>query len=256
MTVEKIVFSPTGGTQRVADVLAASLSGSDENIIEHDLSDPFLDESGIKVNGSSIALVAMPCFGGRVPAVAMERLGRIKANNAKCVVVIVYGNRAYDDALLELKEGATEAGFDVIAAVSAIAEHSIMHQFATGEPKAEETAKLSGFARQILSKLHGEVPSDSFAVPGNSPYKKAAATPLVPKVSKRCTSCGTCAEKCPVTAINTVDFAADKNICIACMRCIEICPHEARSVNKVMVKVAAMAIKGECTKKKEPELFL
>lgn len=256
MTVEKIVFSPTGGTQRVADVLAASLSGSDGNVVEHDLSDPFFNEGDIEVDENSIALVAMPCFGGRVPAVAMERLGRIKANGAKCVVVIVYGNRAYDDALLELKEGAAEAEFDVIAAISAIAEHSIMHQFATGEPNAEEATKLSVFARQILGKLHGEIPSDSFAVPGNNPYKKAAATPLVPKVNKRCTSCGTCAEKCPVTAINTVDFAADKGICIACMRCIEVCPHDARSVSKVMVKIASAAIKDECTKKKEPELFL
>lgn len=255
-TVEKIVFSPTGGTQKVADMLAAVLSGVDGRIIERDLSDPFLDEGGIEIDEGSLALVAMPCFGGRVPAVALERFARIKADGAKCIVVIVYGNRAYDDALLELKEGATEAGFDVIAAVSAIAEHSIMHQFAAGEPNAEEAAKLSDFAMRILSKMHGDAPFEPFDVPGSSPYKKAAAVPLVPKVDKRCTSCGTCAEKCPVTAINTVDFAADKGICIACMRCVEVCPRDARSVSKAMVKVAAMAIKGECAKKKEPELFL
>lgn len=40
------------------------------------------------------------------------------------------------------------------------------------------------------------------------------------------------------------------------MRCIKVCPHNAREVNKLLVSAAAMAIKKACTQRKECELFL
>lgn len=93
-------------------------------------------------------------------------------------------------------------------------------------------------------------------VPGNSPYMKAGSVPLVPKIAGTCVSCGKCAGSCPVAAINTVDYAADKGICIACMRCIAVCPHEARSISKVMVKAASLAIKKAASVRKECELYI
>lgn len=255
MKIEKFTFSPTGGTQKVADVLAEALSESDE-VVEHDLTNPLLNTSDVTVDEAALCVIAMPCFGGRVPAVAMERLAGIDGRGAKCVVAIVYGNRAYDDALLELKEGAEEAGFEVIAAISAIAEHSIMHQFATDEPGAAEKKELTVFAERIIAKVKGGDCDDVLSVPGNKPYKKAGAAPLVPKVTGNCISCGRCAEGCPVAAINPADYVADKDTCISCMRCIQICGQNARSISKAMVKVASLAIKKECSKEKAPELFI
>lgn len=255
MKIEKIVFSPTGGTQKVANALAKAFS-EDGDAVEHDIAAPFADESKTAIGEASLCIITMPCFGGRVPQVAMERLARIKGNGAKCVVAIVYGNRAYDDALLELKDGAEKAGFDVVAAIAAIAEHSIMHQFAAGMPDGKEISQLSEFAERILSKVKDATPNEVFEVPGNRPYKKAVAVPLVPKVTGNCVSCGICAAECPVTAIDSVDFAANKNVCISCMRCIEVCDQNARSVSKTMVKMASMAIRSECMKEKPPELYL
>lgn len=257
MQIIKIVFSPTGGTEKVAtilsDALAKELSG---DVSEIDLADPFLDETDLSVEKDSVVLVAMPCFGGRAPKIAMERLERIKGNDATCIVVNVYGNRDFDDALLEMEDGAKKAGFDVVAAIAAIAEHSIMHQFATGRPDEEDEKNLVDFAQKIAKQIKQGENTAAPRVPGNDPYMKAGSVPLVPKITGKCVSCGKCAESCPVTAINTVDYAADKDVCIACMRCISVCPQNARSISKIMVKAASVAIKKAASVRKECKLYI
>lgn len=258
MQIKKIVFSPTGGTRKIADILGDALVEqlgvtAAESI---DLTDPFLDETDIVVPADDLVIIAMPCFSGRVPEIAMKRLLRIKGSDAKCVVVNVYGNRAFDDALLEMENGAIAAGFEVISAIAAIAEHSIMHQFATGRPDDTDKKKLVEFAARIAKQVSGEEKTSTPPVPGNDPYKKASTVPLVPKITGECVSCGKCAERCPVTAINSVDFDADKSLCIACMRCIEVCPQNARSVSKIMVKSASMAIRKVASIRKECELYV
>ena len=50
----------------------------------------------------------MTVYAGRVPALAVERLKGIKTSGVKCVIVAVYGNRAYEDALVEMQDVATE----------------------------------------------------------------------------------------------------------------------------------------------------
>ena len=88
------------------------------------------------IHEEDLAVIAMPVFAGRVPALAVERLRKVDAQGAKCVVVAVFGNRAYDDALLELRDVALEMGFRVIAAVAAVAEHSIIRRYGKGRPDA------------------------------------------------------------------------------------------------------------------------
>ncbi|MGN0078554.1 MAG: 4Fe-4S binding protein [Coriobacteriales bacterium] len=256
MQIEKIVFSPTGGTLRVADILAGSLAAQlGARIDTVDLAEPSAGQSALPVAEGTLAVVAMPCFGGRAPRVAMERLAKIQGRGCACVVVSVYGNRAFDDALLEMAEGAAAAGFAVVAAVAAVAEHSIMHQYAAGRPDAADSELLASFAEQIVEKLADDS-AGMPQVPGSSPYKKAGAAPLVPKVTGACVSCGTCASGCPVGAISRGDFAADKGACIACMRCVGACPQAARSVSKLMVKAAAASIKKAASIRKECELFM
>lgn len=257
MQIVKVVFSPTGGTEKVADILATSMAKElNTDISSIDLSNPFIDESDLSIQKDSFAVIAMPCFGGRVPVVAMERMRKIKGGGTQCVVVNVYGNRDFDDALLEMANGAREAGFKVVAAIAAIAEHSIMHEFAHGRPDGKDVANLENFAAQIAAIVKGGEEVATPRIPGNDPYKKAGGVPLVPKVSSKCVSCGKCAKSCPVTAINSVDYASDKDVCIACMRCIQVCPEKARSISSVVVKGASFAIKKEASVRKETTLYL
>ncbi len=248
MNVVEIIFSPTGGTEKVAHIISRRWG---ENAVRIDLSDSQIDFTKCEINKDDMVLVAMPSFGGRAPAVAIERLKHISGNGARCTIVCAYGNRAYEDTLVEMEDAAKECGFKVIAAIAAVAEHSILPQYATNRPDAFDEKQLTDFAEQISDKK-----GECALIPGNRPYKKSGGAGMVPKVTKDCVKCGLCAEKCPVKAIDKENFTADSKACISCMRCIRLCQHNARKVNGAMVSVAAFAIKKACSVRKENELFL
>lgn len=247
MKTYNIVFSPTGGTSKVADAIT-------ENWQEVETIDLSSSDFNTSLEPDSLALIAMPSFGGLAPQLALDRLAKISANNAKCAIVAVYGNRAYDDTLIQMKDYAESAGFQVIAAISAVAEHSIVHAYAAGRPNAADRVQLCQYGERILEKAANG--AGNISVPGNKPYKKAGSA-MVPKAKSSCTACGLCAKSCPAGAIDPSNpRATDKAKCIGCMRCVSICPAKARSVNPLMTKIAAMAIKKACSELKQNELFI
>lgn len=253
MKLYKICFSPTGGTQKVADILSEALS---QEVCPVDLTDSKTDFSAFSLSETDVAVIAVPSYGGRVPGPAVERLSQIQANGAKGILVCVYGNRAYEDTLVELEDAAKQAGFRVICGVAAIAEHSIVRQFASGRPDEQDQMQLRQFAQKIQTKLAEENPSQP-QIPGNRPYKKSGGAGMVPKPTRDCVQCGLCAAKCPVQAIDHEDSKkVDGKTCISCMRCVAICPHSARKVNGVMLAAANTMLKKVCSQRKDCELYL
>lgn len=249
-----VLFSPTGGTEKAAELLGSALGLEIEAV---DMTDVRFDGKDLKTDEETVAVIAIPSYGGRVPALAAERLKKIKGNGIPCVLLCVYGNRAYEDTLVEMEDLAKESGFRVIAAVAAIAEHSIMHQYAAGRPDAVDEKNLKEIAGKIAKKLSQTQMDSAFAIPGNRPYKKAGGAGLVPKASSACVNCGLCAKQCPAGAIDAGHIiTADKDKCISCMRCVVKCPHGARKVNGAMVSAASLALKKACSIRKECEYYL
>lgn len=245
----KIIFSPTGGTAKVADAITEKWN----DLETIDLSDNNKDYN-ISLENDALALIAMPSYFGLAPQIALDRLAKIKANHANCVVAAVYGNRAYEDTLIQMKDYAEKSGFQVIAAISAIAEHSIIRTYASCRPNANDVKQLCEFGERILEKASKN--SDDISVPGNRPYKKAGAG-MVPKANSSCNTCGVCAKSCPAGAIDPANpRVSDKTKCIGCMRCVSVCPKSARSVNPLMTKIAAFAIKKSCSEPKENNLII
>lgn len=254
MNTVQITFSPTGGTQRVADIIA---EGWGKPVRKIDLTDAGLKTTHLEKE--DLAVIAVPSFGGRVPGLAAQRLAEIHGNQARCVVVCVYGNRAYEDTLIELKDLAEQCGFQVIAAVSAVAEHSIAHEYAAGRPDGEDRDELRSFAEKILEKLNsGDAGSISAPeVPGNRPYQKAGGGGLVPKADKSCVGCGLCAKNCPAQAISRENLkTADSKKCISCMRCVVKCPQSARKISGAVVSAVSLALKKACSVRKSNELYI
>ena len=151
MNVYEIYFSPTGGTRKVATFLAQEMNTEPGQI---DLSDNRTDFHGIALTSEDVAVIAVPSYSGRVPVPAVERIMQIRGNGAKAILVCVYGNRAYEDTLIELQDCVQQAGFSVVAAVAAVAEHSIARRYAANRPDQEDYRQLKEFAGKILDKLN------------------------------------------------------------------------------------------------------
>ena len=252
MIIHQIIFSPTGGTQRVSEILC---QGIGKESIVTDLCVKAADIQLPDIQEDDLAVIAMPVFAGRVPALAVERLRMVKPNSVKCVVVAVFGNRAYDDALLEMQDVASEIGFRVIAAVAAVAEHSIIRKYGKGRPDADDEQMFRRFGADIMRKAERDdctLPH----VPGNRPYKKGGKVPQ-PKGRRGCNRCGVCAKNCPTDAIPLSDpKTVDTAKCISCMKCVSVCPTGARSIGVIMNFMATQGLKKVCATRKVNELYL
>lgn len=253
MKVHEICFSPTGGTQRVAAILTHTLA---DEVVTVDLTDRQLDFRAISLTEGDTALIAVPSYSGRVPASAAERIAAIRGNGARAILVCVYGNRAYEDTLVELCDMARSAGFEIVAAVAAIAEHSIARKYAKGRPDAADVSRLTMFATRITHKLDAGEQHEP-VIPGNRPYRKISRVGIVPQATKRCVKCGLCAEKCPVGAIDMRDpTRVNKVACISCMRCVAICSHQGRKISPMLLTIVNLMLKKVCSGRKECELYL
>ena len=245
-----ILFSPTGGTRRVAEILTQALGGSWQEV-------NLCREIGeMDLGPEDVCLVSVPSYGGRVPFLATERLGSIHGNGARAVLVCVYGNRAWEDTLLELKDTLSLAGFGPVAAVAAVAEHSIMRQYGTGRPDAADAEELRRFGGEIRQHLESaDLPL--VAVPGNRPYRKYDGLPMHPVSGKDCAVCNSCVRECPVGAIpEDHPEAMDAKRCITCMRCVAVCPQQTRRVNPILLAAASAKMHRVLSGRKENRLFL
>lgn len=242
------VFSPTGGTSNIATAIAGARMGK-----RIDLCTPV---EPLEVPSWVPVLAVVPVYGGRVPAVAVQRLKALRGQGGPAIAVVVYGNRAYEDALLELKNTLTESGFCVVAAAAFIAEHSIIRSIGAGRPDAADLAKCVEFGAAVESRLAQEAPA-AVEVPGNAEYRPLPQMPVTPLVTDACGGCGMCARKCPVEAIPLSNpRSTDAARCILCMRCVSICPRKARILPPPMVEAFTARLAAVASEPKQAEIFL
>lgn len=254
MSLYTIVFSPTGGTKKVADILADTLAGEKTEI---DLLKNQSEMQPVILNASDICVIAVPSYGGRVPEIALNRMRNIKGNGAKAILTVAYGNRHIDDTLMELYDTAVFSGFSCIAAVEAVTQHSLMPQYGAGRPDEKDVQELQKFAEAIEEALSHPAVDLETKLPGSHTYKAFGGVPLKPQTSDACIKCGFCAKECPTGAIPHVHPSeTDPEKCITCMHCVSICPQKARGLDAQLIEAKAEAMKSVCGGRKENKLYL
>ncbi|MDE7120124.1 MAG: 4Fe-4S ferredoxin, partial [Muribaculaceae bacterium] len=168
--IHSFVFSPSGTTAKIADAITRCLG---METTSHNLTVKASGNIDIS-SDADIAVFAMPVYAGRIPALAADRLQAVSGKGQNAVVTVVYGNRDYDDALIELADIATARGFNVVAAGAFIAQHCIFPKVATGRPDSGDAQKLAEFARIAAQAAADGHRLDLDKIKGKRPYKKAA----------------------------------------------------------------------------------
>ncbi len=196
---------------------------------------------------------------------AASWLRRLKGNDTPAIIVVVYGNRAYEDALSELRDLALEAGFKPVAAGAFIGEHSFSNDaapIAVGRPDAEDLRKAKEFGKVIHEKIRNMQTFDEtfpLHVPGHFPYKERGALSNISPVTNEtvCTKCEKCAAVCPTAAITVRDtVATDRSVRIRCCACIKTCSTGARVMEDPRIKQIAEQLSINCRKRNEPEMYM
>lgn len=209
-------FSPTGGTQHVAGLFAENLNAADA------CTDITVCAEAKTFSADDCLLVFFPVYGGRVPGPCLARVRALRGTDTPAVLVAVFGNRAVDDALLEMRDTLAPLGFRVIAAAEVIAPHSVNTDIAAGRPDASDRAKIAEFCTQLKSRIAADAPA-GITVPGSPNYRAYNGLPLKPAGG---------------------------------LRCIQICPQSARSVPLPLRLAAAATVKKYCAGRKEPKFYL
>lgn len=264
-------FSATGTTEKVVSGIANTISESTEKkepVKRIDFTLPEIRQQTASFDEDDVVVVGVPVIAGRVPNVLLKYLNTIEGNGALAVAVVLYGNRNYDDALVELRDILTEDGFKVMAAGAFVGEHSFSRILAQNRPDEKDMAVAGDFARQIYQKLNTQDQFQTVDVKGNIPYrdyykpKDRNGNPVdirkvTPKTnSDDCIDCKLCVSVCPMGSLDFDEVAKLNGICIKCCACIKKCPVQAKYFDDENYLKHQHELEIEFEARREPELFI
>ncbi|MCM1066429.1 MAG: 4Fe-4S binding protein [Muribaculaceae bacterium] len=248
-----IYFSATDTTRRCVASFCRGFGGRPDFAVN--LADDVAADIP-EMGPDDVAVVALPVYGGRLPRHVVGALESIKGNNAAAVAMVVYGNRDYDDALLELTDILHNNNFRIAGVGAFIGQHSIFPRVAKSRPDLSDERKLMQFGKECKDVCRDGFSADYIPfIKGKRPYKESAGVQIHPKADEsRCTKCAMCAGRCPAGAIPAdKPFVTDKGLCISCGRCIMSCPMDARQYSGAAYSFTGFIFKALFSRRKEPE---
>lgn len=253
MKIEKLsiaYFSPTLSTKRLALHVAWGM-GLHVPTQQINLTSVKSREEEYLLGPDDLLLFTAPTYGGRLPHVTPGLMENIKGNGTPAVAVVVYGERGYDDTLLEMKDNLEQNGFMVIGAAALIAEHALVPKVGAGRPDQKDIEETIQFGKRLRQKLDS-IDSQRMEeytlteVPGNSPYKDLpGGPPMAPITTDQCVLCMQCHRWCPTNSILYNDpNTTEVEKCIHCQGCVKRCPTQARVLDNETIRARILATEG------------
>lgn len=239
-----VYFSGTGTTQRVASRLAQALAQSlGADCQTHDYTQPAGRAEPLTFGPDELVVLGTPVYAGRVPNLLLPFVrDSIHGDNTLAVPVVLYGNRNFDDGLIELRNVMIDNGFCPVGAAAIVGEHSFSTVLGAGRPDGDDLALVDSLARQVADKVRGLAePPQPVAVEGCDPIRPyytprdrsgqpikdfLKAKPVTDP--NKCVKCGLCARLCPMGSIDPADVSNVAGKCIKCCACVKKCPMGAK----------------------------
>ena len=248
--IAAVFFSPTGNTRKavveIADVIARREGIA---VREIDFTLPGAREEVRKFEAGELVIFGTPVYAGRIPNKILPAVQTLfEGNGALAVPVVTFGNRSFDNALIELRIELEQHGFHTVAGAAFVAEHVFSNKLAAGRPDEKDLELIRRFAGDVAEKIKGleEGPLDGMAeIPAPAAVKGIEPVPAYyrplqedgspanflkakPKTSDSCNDCGICARVCPMGSISPEDYRTVTGICIKCQACVKSCPVHAK----------------------------
>ncbi|MDO5690130.1 MAG: 4Fe-4S dicluster domain-containing protein [Tissierellia bacterium] len=253
-TIDLVTFSPTHSSLKLGRSLAVRLGQLNQVYDTTTNKNPLIQ----RWSQGDLVLFSFPVYAGRVPSPFLERLGKLEGNGANVVILAVYGNRHYDDSLLEMGDFLREHGFHVVAGAAFLARHSYSEKIAGDRPNSADFIAIGDFAQRIDEKLKKAL--EPVELPGNRPYRDGMSpSQWAPDTDSRCIQCGICVVSCPMQIISPLDPAHIEPIdqCLHCFACVRNCPQGAKLVDREdFEEIVSKMINSFGQDEKTPELFL
>lgn len=254
--LHSVYFSAKGTTEICARCISENLGLQTK---EYNWCSPYGNEE-LMIPGEDVLLFAMPIYGGYIPKMCEEMTARLKGDKTPAIIVAVYGNRHYDNSLLQMRDLLTARGFVVIAAGAFLAEHSIFPTVGAGRPDDRDRDAMEVFAKNCKKLLTGgEIDKyKEIELPGDTEYDSASykGVPFQPDADDSCVGCGCCVGVCPVSAIDMEEpRKTNPKLCISCGACIKRCPVGARNHHAEAYPQAKAGFEEKCGEYRVPESY-
>lgn len=259
-TIWAMYFSPTGTTEKIVTCVANELAGGRAEVFDFTL--PQAREQEKVFTEEDAVVFGVPVYAGRVPNVLLKYLDKVRGNGALAVPMVLYGNRNYDDALIELRNILEKNGFHTVAAAAFIGEHSFSKTLAAGRPDHGDMALAKEFASKIALENRGPIsvkgqdPIRGYYQPRDRKGVFIDIRKVKPLTSDACDDCKICAKVCPMGSISFDNVREFTGICIKCGACIKKCPKQAKYYEDEGYLYHKTELEEGYTRRAEPELFL
>ncbi|MFC1977219.1 EFR1 family ferrodoxin [Chloroflexota bacterium] len=260
--VSAVYFSPTGTTEKA---VTAFVTGMGIPFEKFNLTTPKVRQAfKHSFSKDELVVAGLPVYAGRLPWYLDDFFSGLEGDRTPAVASVMYGNREYGDALIELGLRLEERGFIVKAGAAFIGEHTFSNKIATGRPNANDLAVIANLGKKTLVSIANNISAKPL-FRGNYPfvakgYDPSATSPTRTRIAtiETCTLCHLCAEECPWGVINTDDCKTiDYAKCSRCFRCIKICPVGAKQVtDETFLNFLPQFEERLNANRREPELFL
>ena len=270
--VRAMYFSATGTTKKIVRFIAdriAELGGFSR--VDTDFTLPAGRAVPPAIRRDEIVVFGVPVYAGRVPNVLLKYLATVRGDATPAVPVVLYGNRNYDDGLIELRNILEGNGFITFAAAAFIGEHSFSRVLAAGRPDDEDMRIAGIFAGGAYNKylicgaddlphpveVKGCDPVRPYYTPRDRAGVPVNILKVKPKVDpEKCVRCGHCAAVCPMGSIDPNDVTQYTGICIKCGACEKGCPMGARYFDDPGYVYHRTELELGYERRAEPDLFL